>query len=150
MLARMIVRLVWPERPWRDPSGEERRCDAFWVECPLDEVDAKVIACAPAPRREALAREVAELVAFARARVANLDRARADEALEEGELLPLEAEWRRHGEGPSPWVCFLVARDGSAIEAHPWHFPGGSLWNGYSPFQEVAERSIDALRELSG
>jgi len=147
----MIVRFAWPDRPWAEPSGARHRCDAFWVECPLDDVDARVIARAPAERRESLARDVEALVALARAKVVGLDAARAREELEAGELLPQEREWRRHGEGPRPWVCFLVARDLSRVEAHPWHFPHGSLWNGASPFRVLAERavdSLDALRDL--
>lgn len=49
---------------------------------------------------------------------------------------------------PARPFCFLVARDLSLIEPHPVHYPFHQLWNAYSHFREMPERSIDELTEL--
>ena len=49
---------------------------------------------------------------------------------------------------PRPF-CFLVARDLSSIDPFHVHYPFHQLWNAYSPFRAIAERSIDSLDQLA-
>lgn len=50
---------------------------------------------------------------------------------------------------PRPFF-FLVARDLSVIDPHAARFPSHKLWNGYSPFRSIAERTITSVDELAG
>jgi hypothetical protein len=101
-------------------------------------------------RRAALRNDIAANIAFARAKVERFDRERAEELAEYGEYEPgpQELQWRRHGEGATPWVCLLVSRDHSAVDVHPWTYPLSNLWNAYSPFRAISETSVEALTEL--
>jgi hypothetical protein len=112
-----------------------------------EEVAEHVSSVAPAARREALAREIDAVIAQARRRLARIEEERLEDGIDE--LLPQEAEWRRHG-GNQPWICFVVSRDMETIEVQPWHYPYGNLWNGHSPFRAIRPRHIEALSELSG
>jgi hypothetical protein len=48
---------------------------------------------------------------------------------------------QRLGTPPRPF-CFLVARDLSFVEPRPVHYPFHQLWNAYSPFRTMADRSM--------
>jgi hypothetical protein len=54
-----------------------------------------------------------------------------------------------HDFGGRQRCCFLVARDLSFIRAFPAHYPFHQLWNGYSPFRETDDTTIDALAQLA-
>jgi len=56
--------------------------------------------------------------------------------------------WPHHFEGESR-CCFLVARDLSFIHAFHAHYPFHQLWNAYSPFRDVPEKTIGTLDSLS-
>ena len=49
---------------------------------------------------------------------------------------------------PRPF-CFLVARDLSCIDPFEVHYPFHQLWNAYSPFRSLPDRSITSLDELA-
>ncbi len=49
---------------------------------------------------------------------------------------------------PDLTFCFLVANDLSSIHPHEVHYPFHQLWNAYSPFRDMPERTIRSLDEL--
>ncbi len=112
----------------------------------MHERSSRILALVSPAQRAALESAIARIVERARAQIARFDRERAEEGDEA--VIPGEAQWRRYGGDADPWICFLVSRDGASIEAHPWNFPFGSLWNGYSPFREIPELTVSSLAEL--
>ena len=44
---------------------------------------------------------------------------------------------------------FLVARDLRFILAFHAHYPFHQLWNGYSPFREIDDTTVEALEQLA-
>jgi hypothetical protein len=143
----MIVRMIWPDHR-RDTTivGNGHAGDAFWLECRLAEADALVLSHATPERRAELARDISDIIAVARARIASFDRERAEDDTDE--WMPDEGKWRRYGGAADPWICFLVSRDGAVIEAHPWHYPFSGLWNAYSPFRAIPETVMASLADL--
>jgi len=143
----MIVRMIWPDhRPLGAGAG-----DAFWLECRAAEVASLVLSAAAGERRAELERDVADIIARAKARIAAYDRERAEDGPSEDgttELMPNETEWRRYGGDEDPWVCFLVSRDGAVIEAHPWNYPFSGLWNAYSPLRAIPAVVVATLADL--
>jgi len=51
------------------------------------------------------------------------------------------------GNPPRPY-CFLVAQDLSTIDPFHVYYPFHHMWNGYSPFKDIAKYHINALEEL--
>ena len=127
-------------------AGRERAGDAFWLECRAAEADALVLSQATPERRAELARDITDIIAVARARIASFDRERAEDNTDE--WMPDEEKWRRYGGDADPWICFLVSRDAAVIEAHPWHYPFSGLWNAYSPFRAIAETVVASVADL--
>jgi hypothetical protein len=54
-----------------------------------------------------------------------------------------------HNFGGQNRCCFLADRDLHFIRAFPAHYPFHQLWNGYSPFREIDETTIEALNQLA-
>ncbi len=49
---------------------------------------------------------------------------------------------------PGLTFCFLVSKDLSVIRPCQVHYPVHNMWNAYSPFREMSERTVQSLDEL--
>jgi hypothetical protein len=116
----MIVRCFWPSCDRREKTWEATPIDAFWVEATHEEAIESVFPL--------LSREL-EL---------------------ESEELAVECKdlAKTISHPPRPF-CFLVARDLSSIDPFEVHYPFHQLWNTYSPFRLLPDRTITALHELA-
>jgi hypothetical protein len=116
----MIVRRVWPSCDFRQKTWEATLIDAFWVEATHEEAIQSVFPL--------LSREL-EL---------------------ESEELGAECEDLAEtiSQPPRPF-CFLVARDLSSIDPYEAHYPVHQLWNAYSPFRSLPDRTITSLHDLA-
>lgn len=117
----MIVRCFWPSCNYRQRKRGATRIDCFWVE---------------ATHREAMWAVFPML---------------SRELQLESERLSTKAAWLAAtiSQPPRPF-CFLVARDLCSIDPFEVHYPFHNLWNGYSPFCSLPERTITSLGELAG
>ena len=118
----MLIRSYWPDCDWRDNQHQEIDLDCYWVEATEDEAQAAIFPLLDAQRRE-------QSENFAHQSLSISNHIAADV--------------------PRPY-CYLVASDLSSIDPFPAHYPFGNLWNGYSPFREVAARRPETLSDLVG
>ncbi len=114
----MLVRWFWPDCAKHRERGADP-VDAYWIEAGQDEAEAAVF-----PHLGSAAIETSHRLAQAFYGIAE-----------------------RMGTPARPF-CFLVARDLTFVEPGPVHYPFHQLWNAYSPFEQLAERTISDLTEL--
>ena len=117
----MIVRACWRSCDYEWKQEKAEPVDAFWVEATYEEAVRSVF---PMLSEELQSQS---------------KRLGAQGERNAGEISEL----------PRPF-CFLVSPDLSVIEPHAVHFPFHNLWNGYSPFRSIPERTIRSLDELAG
>jgi len=116
----MVVRCFWRDCEFRNKKWGADPIDTFWVEANAEEAD-KTIFPFLRPKAVAESRQLAKRFKKVAERIGN----------------------------PARAYCFLVARDLSTIGPFPVHYPIHQLWNAYSPFEAMAERSILSLNELA-
>lgn len=115
----MLVKLFWRDC---ENCGNKRGgepIDAFWVEATIVE---------------------AEVAIYPYIQPATVTESRM--------LAKKYEEVAKHLGNPPRAICFLVARDLSAIDPFVAHYPFHHLWNAYSPFESMPEAVITDLQEL--
>ena len=117
----MIVRAFWPSCTIRQRKRGATPIDAFWVEATHEEAIQSVFPM--------LSHEL---------------QSQSEQFAARGEHIAKETSQR-----PRPF-CFLVARDLSSIDPFEVHFPFHNLWNAYSPFRSIPERTVTTLDQLAG
>lgn len=115
----MMVRSCWPACDYWNNEGGAAPTDAFWVEMTRQEAIESIF-----PHLNAEQRAESEQLAY-----------ESEDFVEE--FLP----------PPRPF-CFLVARDLSSIGPCNASYPYSPMWNAYSPFRPIPERTITSLQEL--
>jgi hypothetical protein len=117
----MIVRCFWPSCDFRHKQWNASPIDAFWVEATHEEAIQSVFPLL------------------------------SSELQSESEQLAARCENLEETDSQTPRLfCFLVARDLSSIDPFEVHYPFHHLWNAYSPFRSIPERTITSLQELAG
>jgi hypothetical protein len=96
---------------------------AYWLICTKDEAVAHVF-----PR---LSQEL---------------QGKSDKCSERGTSICSEV-CRKMGLPVSPY-CYLVAKDGAAIDPFHFSYPFDNMWNAYSPFQEYGPLKIESMEDL--
>jgi len=116
----MLVRYCWPSCDYWKKKWGASPIDAFWVEATQEEAIQSVF---PLLSQEA--------------------------RLESEELASQSASLAAQISQPLRPFCFLVARDLSTIDPFVVHYPFHHMWNAYSPFRSIPERTISCLDQLS-
>ncbi len=117
----MVVRSYWPSCDYRHKEWGASPIDAFWVEATREEAMQSIFPMLSHELQLESERLAAQCVGLA----------------------------EEIAQPPRPF-CFLVARDLSSIDPFQVHYPFHQLWNAYSPFRAIPERTITSLRELAG
>ena len=109
---------------WRNCKLFKKKQDGYWVQCPISELESKIL-----PHMSMEARK---------------------EFLERKEYL-LSTEWATNNPGllvePGSYY-FMVSQDGKEIQPTDPHFPYSSQWNAYNPFEIINTMKIDSLGDL--
>lgn len=114
-----MIRWYWPGCTYRERRWNAEPIDCFWVEANREEAERQIFPL--------------------------LDREKV--------MLSHEMAAKGHGiaqpaDGIARPYCFLVAKDLSSIDPFQATYPYANLWNGYSPFREMAEKSLSTMEEI--
>ena len=107
----MLFRWYWPRCTYRERRWNAEPIDCFWLEATREEAE----------------RQLFQLLGQNKVALSN-------------EMAAKGCGITQPTYGIARPYCFLLAKDLSSIDPFQANYPYANLWNGYSPFREMAER----------